>query len=413
MKKVLLIIFIAFLFLSPKVFAKNGESGYFKVVNAGFPIKGRPLKIKDGRVLFGIQTIFDPKTDTYNKTKYYDEKLEYNLENGFGTLLNDGKVLFYSPFSKNSETKERQSELYNKSLYVKIYDPIKDELKIGAKNIEGRRLNNKVVLQNGRVLMIYGDYPNYYYESLAFIPSDIFIYNPNTDKFTSVENKSKLALCNPVLLKDGKVLFRENKEDRIVIYNPKDNSFFISKHKIGIKSIILDDGRIFSYNSEKNGSIYSYNAILYDPATDEVQVKEAWHNFEFFKLSDDRILVFASNPRDYNYAYFYNKEENEFQKIRRLKTHIWEEYNVLLKNDNAIRFGGRNSRTLSSSDEERTELFNPNAGKSYFVKNERGKKVPMYTRGYDNILLDDGRLFIKFLNDGRAAIYVPKGYKAD
>lgn len=434
MKKILLIIFIALLLLSPKAFAKNSEAGYFEVINAAFSIKGVPLKLNDGRILFGIQTIFDPKTNTYSKTKYYDEKLNYNLEYRSGIVLKDDRVMFFNPISKIS-TKDKQSEVYyNKSLHVNIYDPKKDELEICAKNIETRGLNSKILLKDGRVLLIYGDYPDYYRESLAFIPSDIFIYNPNTDKFTPVENKSKLALCNPVLLNDGRALFRENKENRIVIYNPKDSSFFISKHKIGTKSIVLNSDRIFSLYSEQTGK-YSYNreyfTTVYNPMTDDALVQGRLIEIDdFFKLNDGRILVFADNTSRRAGAYIYNIEKNEFQKIKKLKTHRYSGHDIVLKDDSILRFSGYKYVKhigynpildilgfYSPIDEYKTELFNPNTGKSYFVKNKYGKNEHLYTGlGFYNILLDDGRLFIKFMNQSsgrQAVIYTPKGYRAD
>lgn len=455
------------LLITPLQTFASEDLGYFTTIHPNFPVTGYKItKLDDGRLLFGIQTIFDPKTNTFHKTKYYDSEIKFSPD----ILLNDGRVMIFSPEydslptsrlilnrdfkrqieAKNSYTFMNQYEKeeakrkfwenyynlteneraeiytpiikdnpefqaiynkavkeYNNSKYIRIYDPKTDELIISAKSNSEFGRPQTLLLQDGKVFVVYNIKPKLS-DSTAYeyITSEIELFNPKDGTITSIKNTFGYELKMPHLLSDGRVLLQTPKGE-IVTFNPKDNSFFKSKHKINGKIYNLEDGRVFSsFGSSMEGVYY---VAVYDPKNGSMQKFSLGFN-RFYKLNSGKILIFHLDNRRNMLASIFDPKTNKIIPSGRLKTFRGTGQDVLLKNDNILMYNGINYKRsgyfVGTIDENRIELFNPNTGKSTILNTDI-KKAEGFYHCTQPVVLDDGRVFLGINNNNDAIIYVP------
>lgn len=462
--KRLFLFFILFV-LPLQTFAQEGI-GQFVTVHSKFQIKGNSaVKLSDGRLLFGIKTIFDPKTNTFYKTKYYDDDAKIDAQ----IALNDGRVMFFSPkydslptnrlkysneFKKQIEavksytfmnqyekeqakrkfwedyynlTEDERAKIYmpiieenpefraiynraikeyDNSKYIKIYDPKADKLKLSAKSNSKLGKVETLVLKDGKVLMVYGFRPKFQHSgAYECIESEIEIFNPADETIIKISNPSGFKISRPHLLTDGRVLFQDALNE-IVIYNPKDNSFFKSKHKINGDMYNLEDGRVFS--SFGNGIENIFYIAVYDPENDTLQKIPLGFN-RFYRLNSGKILIFHLDNKRNMLVSIFDPKINKIIPAGRLKTYRHAGEDVLLKNDNILMYDGINYKRsgyfVGTIDENRLELLNPYKGKSIIINEDikKGRRIEGKP-----VVLDDGRVFLGYDEySNNAIIYTP------
>lgn len=447
----------------------EGDLGHFTTIHSNFPVNGYKItKLNDGRLLFGIQTVFDPKTNTFHKTKYYDSETKFSPD----ILLNDGRIMIFSPkynsyptsilkynpeFIKKIEainsyalmnqyekeqaktrfwqeyyalTEEKRAgiympvvqnnpeflKIYNKAVkeyddskYIRIYDPKTDKLTLSAKSNSKFGNPKMLLLQDGRVFMFYSLQPDLQNSGMShFITGEIEIYDPAYETITALENTTGIKFgYRANLLSDGRVLLQTANNEGLVIFNPKDKSFFKSKHKINGKMYNLQDGRVFSSFGSSMENVY-YIAV-YDPKNDSMQKFPLGFN-RFYKLNSGKILIFHLDDRRNMLASIFDPKIDKIIPKGKLKTFRRTGQDVLLKNDNILMYNGVNYKRsgyfAGTIDENSIELFNPNTGKSTILKTGIEKDRSL-CRCNQPVVLDDGRVFLGINDNDDAIIYVP------
>ncbi len=361
----------------------------------------RPIKLQNNKVFFpGKNTygvIFDSKEGTFKKIPSC-KKLK-NIGNGI--LLSDGKVLFVAPliespiqkykfeildkygnFEKDAWAKfrlrseyENESKYlsyinkdpeflkeykkyaidYQKSMYAQVFDPVTETFEYTGK-INIRRANfSKILLNDGRVL-ITGDYAKRNPELL-----------PSEDDKTAKDDAGKFE-----------------------IYDPKTGKFEL-----------LSDVRSENWSSSspvfilKNGNVYNANGEIFNPYTKTVSKATKLEGKNFTQLSDGRILFIGWDKKSDNTSIkIYDPNQDTISKIGELLIPRGEYGGSLatMKNDIVLIFGGINNERsnpfVGTVYENRFEIINPNT-KQQKILSKRYKG-----HLYENILLDDGRLFL-------------------
>lgn len=479
MKKILnkiILCFIAITFiacLSPakafdlNVFQRNNE-GYFQKLHSDFPVYGNAVKLKDGRVFITGRSdnlIFDPKTNKFRKTVPFNN----DIEPGYGTLLNNGKVLFIGPITKPP------SEKFEEDIYKLILDKLvllkinRDYLALSkAEKAKIRRQSwqeyrqlpesekEKIYLpvfqKNPELVKKYNDYLELYDHSMY-----AQLYNSESEKFEysgRMHFRVPSSALTKTVLKDRRILMIDlydyNKSRAFEFYDPTAGEFTIGV-KPGFagqiqKMITLNDGRVFMLIGKINEGI---KYIIYDP------VKNTFSEPKFFskthsnilKLNDGRIIFFSGQNSEFN-TYKIKNPPKDLLAGPKSSAYIytWQQYNamnikiydpvkdeiftvghlaiprgeadhykaVVLKDGRIFILGGhKDIEKFKLGDKvklvDEIEIFDPLTGKSKLIG-----KINYERMGYNQMLLDDGRvlLYPGIEDEGHnIEIYVPKGYK--
>lgn len=298
---------------------------------------------------------------------------------------------------------------YDDSKYIRIYDPKTDKLTLSAKSNSKFGNPKMLLLQDGRVFMFYSLQPDLQNSGMShFITGEIEIYDPAYETITALENTTGIKFgYRANLLSDGRVLLQTANNEGLVIFNPKDKSFFKSKHKINGKMYNLQDGRVFSSFGSSMENVY-YIAV-YDPKNDSMQKFPLGFN-RFYKLNSGKILIFHLDDRRNMLASIFDPKIDKIIPKGKLKTFRRTGQDVLLKNDNILMYNGVNYKRsgyfAGTIDENSIELFNPNTGKSTILKTGIEKDRSL-CRCNQPVVLDDGRVFLGINDNDDAIIYVP------
>lgn len=342
--------------------------------------------------------------------QYEKEQAKRKFWEDYYNLTEDERAKIYMPIiEENPEFRaiyNRAIKEYDNSKYIKIYDPKADKLKLSAKSNSKLGKVETLVLKDGKVLMVYGFRPKFQHSgAYECIESEIEIFNPADETIIKISNPSGFKISRPHLLTDGRVLFQDALNE-IVIYNPKDNSFFKSKHKINGDMYNLEDGRVFS--SFGNGIENIFYIAVYDPENDTLQKIPLGFN-RFYRLNSGKILIFHLDNKRNMLVSIFDPKINKIIPAGRLKTYRHAGEDVLLKNDNILMYDGINYKRsgyfVGTIDENRLELLNPYKGKSIIINEDikKGRRIEGKP-----VVLDDGRVFLGYDEySNNAIIYTP------
>lgn len=293
--------------------------------------------LKDGRVLVvgGLNNdnvtqkinylssveIYNPKTGTFN----YAGNMHYPRYNHKSLLLKDGRVLIYGGcHSKKSINCGKRLEIYNP----------KDGKFYFTGSMEEARgsIFTATLLKDGRVLITGGFNEKEYEKSYKYLKS-AEIYNPDTNRFTLINNmKTPRLRHSGTLLKDGKVLITGGAQahsdafilDSVELFDVERQRFSaingsFKNYETGkiIERGILKRPRINPYVIElQNGNIFiaSENTNLIEIHSSDMKnliwqvedVVNGRHYYTATLLNDGNILFAGGTNKQYKELNFCN-----------------------------------------------------------------------------------------------------------
>ena len=170
-------------------------------------------------------------------------------------------------------------EEYKKSMYAQLYDPNTNKFEYTGKINIRRRDSKKVLMRDGSVLIIGGliqrdpSTPIGIVDEKIYSKTGIFeLYNPNTQKFSLIVTDQKFKnIQDVILLNDGNIFIIA--DQTFYIFNPITNKFFKSKHKLsGGNFLKLKDNRII-FNTNLNDRRLNITGIAcYNPYNDNLSI---------------------------------------------------------------------------------------------------------------------------------------------
>lgn len=437
-KRIFLLIVILFFYLiiPSDVYALDYKNGHFEKINTDYHL-GMPVQFNDGRVfIISDDNIinFDPNTNKFKKIATLNTSINKH-DNTKAIGLNQNKILFIAPlFKEPSEQFEHEiywlilNDLYKyKSLYFgdKNIKTTRDAWRAYKQlpEIEREKIYLPYLKKDPDLIKKYYDYIEDYKKSMYAQLFDIDSYNfEYTGKLNLRRSNSK-----KVLLKDGSVLLfggfvqRDNsipigisdsgvsrKASVFEVYNPDTNNFSLIKSP----KIFNNINDLYLYND--NLLIVADNRFyLYNLKTNNLRESKSEVNGKtFLQLKNgDIVLVSYVSDKLGNQMILkrYNPEKDTIVELGKLivpRGSVYLYNMTLLPDGNILVNGGQNiekSGNFSGDGiyENRTEIFNPETGKSVLIKN-----MPYKRPGGYSVLLKDGRILFYF--DKYACLYVPR-----
>lgn len=396
MKKFLILLGILFLCI-------NSVSAYSRIKTIDIPspdfntnLLNNGNLLSDGRILFGVHAIFDPKNNSWSKTKYFDdfEQAMYivPLDNGEFLLL---KSINFDPMSdmyfvvKKSIRNKRNESEKNYYKYQKLAQDIENSSIYKDKPYEGdkQKIFEQVflpyIMSDDNLSKLYTDYIKKY-ENYKYG----LIYNPKTDTIRKTSQRNIYEkLTRAVLIKNGEVLICYSDPYNIKIsyekYNPKTNKFKVvnNPNNYGLYSpMSLADGRVMFKNNVGN----SFSFVFYNPIDDSFEEK-VFNNYlmyppiDIFEFQNGKIgaLIVKRNNFKQEYLYTYNPQSNSFSEIGKLLVKRVDGKHLTLPNDNLLIYGGYDNNSggfFAGSDlPAKAEIINLKNGKSSFINGDFNK----------------------------------------
>ncbi len=204
--------------------------------------------------------------------------------------LADGRVLVVGGCGATGKLPARSAE---------IYDPATHKFSVTGTLSVDRDFDTATLLEDGRVLVAGGDYPN-------GAPSTAELYDPTTGRFTPTGNMVDAHQDTAaVRLQDGKVLIAGgDTASAAELYDPATGRFTATSPMAApmpgfVQGVLLKDGRVLLIGSDETGSATILE--LYDPAiavfsrAGSLTVNRAGL-MGMALLPDGKVLIAGSDP---------------------------------------------------------------------------------------------------------------------
>lgn len=292
------------------IMAKTGKMNIARVCHTATLLNNGKVLVAGGLSGSSHNTKAVKSAEMYNyKTNKFTLISDMNVPRRAhtATLLNNGKVLITGGSGDNT---------------TEIYDPETNTFKLTGSMNEIRTLHSATLLNDGKVLLTGGNngterdkYPNKF-EGEPLNSAEI--YDPKTEKFTSINNMNLTYLTHQsILLPDGKVFITNEYYTRyypqpphLTIYNteiyaPKTNKFTLVK---GLNDNDSDTrcftNKVIALENEKILNICRltgpYGKIeIYDPLIDKVKfitkVEKGKRDPKLVLLNNGKVMVIGGS----------------------------------------------------------------------------------------------------------------------
>ncbi len=424
--------------INHNAFAFGGEGHFEKVDYGNKPFySAEPVKIKNGKVIFPPNHIFDPKT---NKVTEVKDKTFFD-----GILLEDGRIFHAEAVLEHPLEQSRIKDglykilkdngvSYTKEQYY-TWD-VKDKEKFFLPYLK----------KNPELYKEYKEALDSYEKSMHGIISD-----PETGRFEYTKGKMNVRRNDAYkfLLDDGKVIliggrkaakdgFGVGSAQQIEIFNPKTGKFSL-----------MQDGNLyphyaFKINNDKFMLIHGDDYIFYNTNSNNFSNKKSFlkdlgsHQTKIVGLTNENLFIFAdpykrnlikqianTTPVNTSLAQvlIYDIKTDSFKYGRSLahkRGYVSDFGSAMLNDGRILIFGGVSDSDIFGMHNYPTnsaEIYDPKTGISKQTGNMK------YARFKDKgIVLDDGRVLIFgypniyrdkgsiYREIDKLELYIPQGY---
>ncbi len=282
--------------------------------------------------------LYDPETRNFTETG----SLRFPRFSHTATRLEDGRVLVAGGWNPNGITRGRTS--------VEIYDPVSNAFSAGPSLSQGRVSHTATLLNDGRVLILGG---NYIENNRSVLATTAEIYDPNTNSFSQIPMLNPRYNHTATLLKDGKVLIAAGYasvnspvSQSLDIFDPVSNTFTeASSLAVGRQehtATLLKDGRVLIAGGRQTFGLTS--AEIYNPITDTVvaagSLNDRKEKHTATLLNDGRVLIVGDRFETRNTIEIYDPITNLFSLPTTLVNERESHTATLLKDGKVVIIGG-------------------------------------------------------------------------